>query len=586
MFHRLRNKIIFSFCLLMVGGGVLSTSLVSRNLSRTMGAAVDRNGRSQAQVLADQLMEPLAYGDRLSTRRLLTGASESDPDLIYAFVTGSEGRVLHHSFPVDGFPSDLIQIAGSDWPETLRTETGRVRDLPYPIAEGELGTLHVGISMAWVDTATGDAVENVLATTVIALAIGILGILVLAELITRPVLALRDAAMRFGTGETDAEVKVDGTDEIADLAGAFNQMAAQVRARIEESDALREYVERVLDQMESSIFVVSEDRQVEYANRVAATLHGDLWDQPCWSVMHEHRPCQDCPVPEVLETGSVIKRLFESPAGRTYELKWLPVLGRDGNPAVVERALDITERREIRERLHRAQRLALAGEISAGVVHSVNNPLDGVRRALDLAAARPRDLARTERMLALAREGTDRIADITRTLLGFARGDETRDPVPVDVEALVETAVGLARLRAESKGVVIDDAVGPGLPSVWMDPQSMEEVLVNLLLNAVDACGTEGLVRVRARAHGGSLEISVDDSGPGIPSDQALEVFEPFFTTKETEKGTGLGLSVARRAVEAHGGELALDQSELGGARFVAHIPLRAELTPPEKPIG
>ncbi len=102
-------------------------------------------------------------------------------------------------------------------------------------------------------------------------------------------------------------------------------------------------------------------------------------------------------------------------------------------------------------------------------------------------------------MLALAKEGTDRIAALTRTLLGFARGDEARDPVPVEVEALVETAVSFAQLRAESKGVVVDATVESGLPSVWMDPQSMEEVLVNLLLNAVDACEAEGLVHVDAR---------------------------------------------------------------------------------------
>ncbi len=575
MFGRLRNKIIFSFCVLMVGGGALSTTLVSRTMSRTLGAAVDRSGSTLAEVLADQLTEPLAYRDRLTTHRVLTGARESNADLVYAFVVGPDGTIIDHSFPVDRFPADLLPLARTTGPRTVQTEDGTLRHLTFPIARGVLGTLHVGVSMTWVDAATADAVSNVLVTTLIAMGAGILGILLLAHLITRPVLALRDAADRLGRGDIGAEAPVMGSDELADLARTFNRMAAQIRERIAESEALRAYVERVLDQMESGIMVVSGSRRVEYANRTAVRRHGPLEDVSCFEVMAGERPCDHCPVPEVLDTGQVLHRTYRAASGRTYELKWVPIIGRNGQPAVVERALDVTERLEVRERLERAQRLAVAGEISAGIVHAVNNPLDGVRRALDLAADRPEDPERVQRMLGLAKEGTDRIAGITRTLLSFARGDEAQDPVPVAVDALAEAAVSLSRLKADARQVTIETDLEPDLPEVWMDPQGMEEVLVNLVLNAVDACPDGGKVRVSAHTRDETLEISVQDSGPGIPVEAAQAVFEPFFTTKDTAHGTGLGLPVARRVVEAHGGELVLEEAELGGARFVARIPLR-----------
>jgi signal transduction histidine kinase len=114
----------------------------------------------------------------------------------------------------------------------------------------------------------------------------------------------------------------------------------------------------------------------------------------------------------------------------------------------------------------------------------------------------------------------------------------------------------------------------------------MEEVLVNLVLNAVDACEEGGRVSIRAQVDAAELEISVEDSGPGVPLEDAERVFEPFFTTKGAERGTGLGLPVARRIVEAHGGELLLDSPAGGGATFVVRVPLPPRPRQAEEEVG
>ncbi len=575
MFPNLRSKIIVSFSLLMVVGAAVSTLLVGRNLARTLGVTADRSGSAFARTLAGQIAEPLAYGDRLTVRRLLTRAIEANADVVYAFIVEPSGAVRDHSFPADAFPEDLLVVAQRVDPASLRTELGSVRDLPTPITEGILGTLHVGVSMAWVDAATFDGVRYVLFATALAMAAGIVGILFLASLITRPLHGLREAAVRLGKGDLSAGAPVSGRDEIADLAATFNNMADQIRERIAESEALGEYVERVLDHMESPILVVSESGHVEYGNRALVDAHGPLEGVKCCTVMSDERPCNECPVPEVVSTGQVVHRDYRADSGRSYQLTYVPMLGRDGLRSVVERAFDVTEQLELQERLQRAQRLAVAGEIAAGVVHSVNNPLDGVRRALDLAAARPDDPERLQRMLALATVGTDRISHITRTLLGFVRADARGHALPVNPGTLVESAVNLVRLEAHGRHVIIEVDVAEDLPQTRMDPQGMEEVLVNLLLNAVDACDGGGRVVVRAAMSGDeSLEISVSDSGPGVPSHLSEQIFQPFFTTKDANQGTGLGLSVARRVAEAHGGEVALEPSSGAGAKFAVRIPI------------
>jgi signal transduction histidine kinase len=575
VFPNLRSKIIFSFTLLMVIGAVVSTLLVGRNMARTLGVTADRSGSAFARTLAGQIAEPVAYGDHLTIRRLLTRATEANADVVYTFIVEPSGAVGDHSFPADAFPEDLLVVAQSVEPASLRTELGRVRDLPIPITEGVLGTLHVGVSMAWVDAAALDSVRNILFATALALAAGIVGILSLASLITRPLHGLREAAVRFGKGDLSAGAPVSGRDEIADLAAAFNNMADQIRERIAEGEALQQYVERVLDHMESPILVVSESGHVEYGNRVVVAAHGPLEGVKCCTVMSDERPCNDCPVPEVVSTGQVVHRNHRADSGRSYQLTYVPMLGRDGRRSVVERAFDVTEQLQLQERFQRAQHLAVAGEIAAGVVHSVNNPLDGVRRALDLAAAGSDDPERLQRMLALAMEGTDRISNITRTLLGFVHADDRGRALPVSPRTLVESAVNLVRLEAQGRHVTIEVDVAEDLPQTRTDPQGMEEVLVNLLLNAVDACDGGGRVVVRAAMSGDeSLEISVSDSGPGVPSHLSEQIFQPFFTTKDASQGTGLGLAVARRVAEAHGGEVVLEPSSGAGAKFAVRIPM------------
>jgi len=528
-----------------------------------------------ARALAVQLSGPLADRDRVVVRRHLRDAQQANPDIVYAFVASPDGEVTDHSFATGSFPADLLQLSERPGPTTVSVEDGTVRDLVAPIAEGRMGSVHVGASTAWVEGSIYDSVTRVLLATALALLVGLAGILLIANLITRPMLGLVGAARRLESGDHSSSAPIVGRDEIAHLANTFNEMAARIRKQMAESDALRAYVERILDHVDSSIIVVSEDGVIDYANSAVTEAYGEVAGKKCDDVLRNERPCPAFPIAEVFSAGQVLRRSHTSASGRSYELTYVPMIEHEGRRLVVETCLEVTAQRELADRVARAERLALAGEIAAGFVHTINNPLDGVNRALDLAKRHIKDPERASEMLDLATEGVERITAVTQTLLGFARVDRDANVLPAEVNSMVEEAAGLMRLKAESESIELELDLAPSLPQVAVDPQAMADVLLNLLINAVDACGDDGKITVRTSSTDGSLvEITTIDDGDGIPEELVEQIFEPFFTTKEVGRGTGLGLSLARRIVEGHGGEIHAESPEGGGAVFRIRLPV------------
>lgn len=571
-FRRLRTKIIVSFCLLMAVGGIVTTAVAAYNLSKSLTSAAEQNGRAEGRNLARRLVLPLSSGDGAAIDRTINEAITTHRDLAYALIVDASGGIhfasRNHSRPP--------HVPPQDGPATLYLPAGHVLNVPLPVADGTLGTVHVGISLSVIDEATGAVVRNVLITTLLAVAVGIIGIVFMASYITRPVHRLIGATKQMAEGNLGVTAPVQGADELAELARTFNEMAAEIRDRMADSERVRVYYEHLLDHIPSGVFVCDRDGKIEYANEVIRSSTSAATGRACAEAFGGAPLCGDCPAAAVLETGSVLHRAHTSPAGRSYELTFVPFPGEGGRRSVVVVTRDVTEMRVLAERLRRAERLAVAGEVAAGVVHTINNPLDGVRRALDLAGRSPGDPARIASMLSLATEGTERIAAVTRTLLDLARAEEAAPPSRVLVGQLIEDTVQLVRLKAESSGVKIELQLDPSAPAIWADPHGVREVVVNLLLNAIDASAakTGGRIVVRTRVMGeSSVEVTVGDNGVGIAPEILDRVFEPFFTTKEIGRGTGLGLSVARRIVEAHGGEISVESTPGQGATFRVQLP-------------
>jgi signal transduction histidine kinase len=231
--------------------------------------------------------------------------------------------------------------------------------------------------------------------------------------------------------------------------------------------------------------------------------------------------------------------------------------------------------REAQASLVRSERLASVGRLSAGLAHEVGNPLASVQGLLELLADGGLSESEQKDFLARAKKETERIHLVVRGLLDFARPVRGEG---ASAEGSVSEAVGAVRslIRGQRtlRDVEIVIELEPELPSVRVATGELEQIVLNLLLNAGDAIGGKGRVEVAARLAKGEVEITIDDDGPGIDPDVTEKLFEPFVTTKEVGKGTGLGLAVCRGIVEAAGGSIAAERSPLGGARFRLAIPV------------
>jgi signal transduction histidine kinase len=228
---------------------------------------------------------------------------------------------------------------------------------------------------------------------------------------------------------------------------------------------------------------------------------------------------------------------------------------------------------EARASLVRSEKLATVGRLAAGIAHEVGNPLGAVAGYAELARARlPRD-ADPQVREALERIATaaDRIDRIVRDLLDFARPSplEVR---PVALGSAVEAAERLASVQARFREVQVARDLPADLPPVLGDERHLSQVVLNLLLNAGDAMKGRGRVEVRVRRSGDQVQLSVTDTGPGIPAEDLPRVFDPFFTTKEPGQGSGLGLAICHSIVESMGGSIDAASPPGGGATFVVRL--------------
>jgi C4-dicarboxylate-specific signal transduction histidine kinase len=234
------------------------------------------------------------------------------------------------------------------------------------------------------------------------------------------------------------------------------------------------------------------------------------------------------------------------------------------------------ELRGAQQQVIHGEKLASVGRLAAGVAHEIGNPLAAILGLVELlqTAELPAD-ERAEFLTRIHKE-TERIHQIIRDLLDFARRDaEAEANETADVAQAVQDAVGLVRHQKESREVVIRVAIDPAVGLVRGASHRLTQVVLNLLLNAVDALfgqkGAEVVVSAEALP-GGQCLLAVSDNGPGIAAEMLDRLFEPFATTKPPGKGTGLGLAVSHTLVEAMGGRITAKNQESGGARFEVRL--------------
>jgi two-component system NtrC family sensor kinase len=238
---------------------------------------------------------------------------------------------------------------------------------------------------------------------------------------------------------------------------------------------------------------------------------------------------------------------------------------------------------ESRSQILHSEKQASVGRLAAGVAHEINNPLTGVLTYTHMLLRRG-DLSDDIRAdLAVIAESTERVRKIVKGLLDFSR--QTRlDPEPTDINRLIEATLKLVENQALLKGVTLAFEAGENLPMIRLDRSQIQSVLLNMVINALDATRPSDTITLKTAetlsasdtGHRG-IEIMIADTGYGIPPENLNKIFDPFFSTKEVGKGTGLGLSVSFGIVKEHGGNIRVQSDAGRGTTFHVWLPVEGQ---------
>jgi signal transduction histidine kinase len=247
-------------------------------------------------------------------------------------------------------------------------------------------------------------------------------------------------------------------------------------------------------------------------------------------------------------------------------------LGRQFNEMIEQ----LAENRSEIERLHqlemaRAEHLATIGELAAGLAHEIRNPLAGIAGVVEVMGKELPAQSSSRAVLPEVQDEIQHIQTILNDLLAYAR---PRPPAfhPANLNTTIEQAVLLARQQVRTKPIEITFEASKDLPDVVHDPVQIQQVVLNLLINGIQAISGEGKVEVALRREGDAAVLRVTDTGRGIPRDSLPKIFKPFFTTRN--EGTGLGLPLAKGIVESHRGRMEVKSEPGQGAQFDVWLPI------------
>lgn len=289
------------------------------------------------------------------------------------------------------------------------------------------------------------------------------------------------------------------------------------------------------------------------------------------------------PVSRGAENRSVLlaARSKDQPIFSEADLEMFTILSRQAATALDNARLytelrgTIHQLEESQLKLIQAEKMAALGRLTASIAHEVNNPLQAVRNCLHLVNRDELPLEKRMAYLATANSEVERLIVTMRQMLDFSR-PSTGDRTSTDLNALIETVLFLIDKQLQKQNIQIKKRFAQNLPNVIVARNQIQQVFLNIILNAMEVMPDGGKIEIQSRQNGNHVEVSFADSGPGIPEEHHSRIFEPFMSTKN--QGTGLGLSVSYNITEAHGGKLELVASSgrkrKRGACFRVTLPL------------
>ncbi len=573
----LRRQLTATFGMLIGIGTVLFALLALNSVWQNKVQSIGESSRYAAQFIAAVVAEQVALRDlgELQTR---LHTIQNDVLITRTCIYGAESTLLA------GFGTQPC-------PPSADTVLEQHFYASHPVIwqDHNAGTVKVHISYAVAHAQMLRAMYPVLAIFAGLLLLALLLVRMLAARASWSVVDLAGQLERSDSEPLDLSEHRTAPLEVRTLAGAMNRrlahlidarkaaerLAAQRRDLELAERRARQLIRNIIDLVPYVIYAQRPDGSLVFANQATAALYETTVEtliDPAFS----RQDREDC----LIFSHSTAAHSEAVLADKRLQIARVPFEGRQATLVI---AIDVTESHRLQQQLQFSQRLEVVGTLAGGIAHDFNNLLTPILGYASLLADQPlaEDVLHKVRQIELAAEKARRVV---QQMLAFSRQQPTEHR-PTDLRAVLESVASLMRASVPATVQIVVHA--EPLPTVLADPTQIEQVLVNLCTNAVQAIGpSDGSIELRASMTeiqdaaippGRYANIEVLDSGPGIEPEVMKHVFEPFFTTKDVGKGTGLGLSVAHGIVRSHGGELFVANRPGRGAAFTILLPERSQ---------
>lgn len=466
--------------------------------------------------------------------------------------------------------------------EMIDTDGQRRKVVAQPIIEGAkvLGAVYIVASMEPLYGTMNRINRIFLSGTGIALVLTVFLGIILAHTITNPIKAITKQATAMAEGNFNQQVLVKGPDEIGQLGNAFNHMTNRLKEALSLNEEEREKLASVLSNMNDGVIATNDQGVIIVVNRQAKQMlqlgNEDITDRSISDVLGIAEEKIDQYVQEEHQAATIQIGNGEEGDLVTLRVVFTPIHRRDkGITGTIAMLHDITEQ----EQLEDARR-----EFVANVSHELRTPLTTLKsylEALDDGAIEDPTLA--HRFVGVMRNETERMIRLVNDLLHLSRLDSRNSlisKVPTHVPDMLEEVADRFSFQLDQKHISIQIASAPNLREVMLDRDQIDQVLDNLVSNAIKYTSEGGAIVLRAGLTENEwLEIAVQDNGMGIPRKDLSRIFDRFYRVDKARSrnmgGTGLGLSIAREIVKAHGGTIALDSELNQGTKVTFALPVQ-----------
>jgi len=598
---RLRTKLLLA----VIGTvamifAVLSVSIVQRE-SLMLGRKAAEREHLLARLISADLRESMLTGVPRSTLHLIENF-QGKYGIVRVAVLRQDGTL---AFSAGGGRIAVPRLEEA-FRESKEIDFNEPGDPPvhtnlFPLKnEGECRRCHRAgaavLGMIVISHSREDAIAEVAAAKrellvqfilVVALVIGLLYLL-LRSSVLRPIALLGAGADAYSRGNFSHRVNVETTDEFQDVAETFNAMGERlneiygglervVQDRTKELDESFRVLGGVLSSLPGGVMLLDLEGRVKLINRHGAELLRCRQADVVGTRLVEAVPAAAGLVSaafEKAETGQFSEADYPAPGGDLVPIGFSSTYYRGaggGYDGVIISFRDLSDFKALQTELTNRERFAAIGRLVAGVAHEVRNPLFGISSIGQIFERELTNPAHRELVQALLSESR-RLNQLVEDLLLYGRPVQLRLEV-CDLRKLWGDILELHRDEMRSRDVVVEESEGERLPPITLDPNQMQQVLLNLFRNALDASPRGSRITARFLVADHHLQFRLHDEGPGIPEKDRERVFDLFFTTKP--KGTGLGLAICRKIIEDHGGEIGIESEEGRGTTIVVKLPYR-----------